>query len=60
VVGWVAEVVELEVGSVVEGALLMVEEEDSMSASRPKMKHIVLMVIPIMVRNWRCQPYEKF
>lgn len=24
------------------------------------LKHVVEIVIPIMVRYWRCQPYESF
>jgi hypothetical protein len=31
-----------------------------MSARRPKVKQVVDIVIPRMVRNWRCQPKESF
>lgn len=37
-----------------------VDEEDVMSARRPKAKHRVDIEMPIMVKNWRCQPYEAF
>lgn len=33
--------------------------EEVMSARRPKAKQIVEMAMPIIVRNWRCQPYEE-
>ena len=32
--------------------------EEVMSAKRPKMKQSVEIPRPIMVRNWKCQPYE--
>jgi hypothetical protein len=35
------------------------EVEEVMSAKRPKMKQTVEMPRPIMVRNWKCQPYEE-
>lgn len=31
-----------------------------MSARRPKAKQRVEMDMPIIVRNWRCHPYEEF
>ena len=34
------------------------EVDEVMSAKRPKMKQSVEMPRPIMVRNWKCQPYE--
>jgi hypothetical protein len=42
------------------GEVVAVDEEDVMSARRPKVKQRVDMEMPIMVRNWRCQPYEEF
>ena len=35
------------------------EVDEVMSATRPKMKQTVEMPRPIMVRNWKCQPYEE-
>jgi hypothetical protein len=35
------------------------EVDEVMSAKRPKMKQSVEMPKPIMVRNWKCQPYEE-
>ena len=37
-----------------------VDEDEVMSARMPKAKQIVEMVMPIIVRNWRCHPYEEF
>jgi hypothetical protein len=34
--------------------------EEVMSARRPRVKQRVQMVMPRMVRNWRCQPKESF
>ena len=42
------------------GEVVAVEELEVMSARRPRAKQKVEMVIPSMVRNWRCQPYEEF
>ena len=42
------------------GEVVAVDEEDVMSARRPKAKQMVDMDMPMIVRNWRCQPYEEF
>lgn len=39
---------------------MAVDDEDVMSARRPRAKQRVDIEMPIMVRNWRCQPYEEF